>query len=391
MSSPSKIRGPKRKAIATGLEARKEKKRMEKVEQDHQPSRKKIDSPLKASSIVYHSESEVDDDGVSESDHQDEDERNQRIAEDIIAEDDIAEDDNSGDDVEVALQDFEPQSSEGLEQVYISPGPNKTTVEPTKLNKTIKSNHTRLILQEKNGAAIQSSSTALSKARKKAKEGPMRKRKVVDNEEGSDQHKLVEKIPFSYHRQASAENGQGQEEGLRRGSRYRYKPLEYWRGEKARFGRPSLPKVSQEGVGDETIDGDAFEDHFAGSIPLVAVLKEIIRVPREEGEGTFSGMKIRKERAVEPVRKKPQIKDIQSISEPDPSKPTRHAESGWDDSTEMKASVWDAENEKEVELRESLLLLLYHHLLTLSLLACRDSLYLFASAAKTSRQFDVWL
>lgn len=320
------------------------------MEQNKRKSRIRVDSPLKDSSIISHnSEGEEDDQQPNEVVSEDGNDEDEEEETQYIVESDVV-----GNDVEVDLQDFQPQSSEGLEQVHISPQSGKTATTALKPSKAVQNSLTRSILQEKNGGAIQSSSsTALSKARQRAKEGPVKKRKAIDDKEGLDHRKVVEKIHPSYHRQESVDDSQGQEEGLRRGSRYRYKPLEFWRGEKARFGRPSLPKVrDEEDVGDETIDGDAFEDHFAGSIPPVAVLKEIIRVPREEGEGTFSGMKIRKERAVEPVRKRPHLKESKRNSEPDPSLPTRHAESGWDNSTEMKASVWNAEDEKEIELRE---------------------------------------
>lgn len=170
---------------------------------------------------------------------------------------------------------------------------------------------------------------------------------------------VIERIPSSHHRQPSVEAGEGNEDGLRRGSRYRYKPLEYWRGEKARFGRLSLPKVTErEAVGDETIDGDAFEDHFAGAIPPVAVLKEIIRVPREEGEGTFSGMRIRREKAVDRPRattakaKRDEISPSENSDVIDPTQPTLHAEAGWDKDTDMRAAVYDAATQDEVEMRE---------------------------------------
>jgi mannose-6-phosphate isomerase-like protein (cupin superfamily) len=134
------------------------------------------------------------------------------------------------------------------------------------------------------------------------------------------------------------------QDGVRRGARYRYAPLEYWRGERARFGRPSLPKERESGAnGDDTIDADAFENQVLPAPPPVVVLKEIIRIPRAEGEGTFSGMKLpsarshidKAEQRGKTGTKKP------SNSKPDPRQPTRHAEDGWDKDTPTHADVMD--------------------------------------------------
>ena len=62
-------------------------------------------------------------------------------------------------------------------------------------------------------------------------------------------------------------------EGLRRGKRHRIAPLDWWRGERALYGKPDEPT------------GDALTGVVA------PVLKQVIRVPRAPGEGTFSGMR----------------------------------------------------------------------------------------------------
>lgn len=149
--------------------------------------------------------------------------------------------------------------------------------------------------------------------------------------------------------------------GLRRSSRYRYKPLEYWRGERVRYGRPSEPEghirgtkgkrvhtKADENVGDDTIEADSFEDHVLAAPPPVAVVKEIIRIPRPEGEGTFSGMKKRSKR--QPIHGgHDQSKDTSSKRRVDdrkgegrridPKAPTAHFEDGWDKDTAQSGKV----------------------------------------------------
>jgi hypothetical protein len=368
MSSPSKLRAPKRLALAAGLEARKERRRLEELERESIARREETSQSVASSSrqrIESEDESTIDGDEHSIVEDDGEDGGTYMVEYDDTV--DHAVEDTSGRQENLDnLQEFESRMSESLGERQPSPSLIEIIEQPKEgtktkaidVEKTSKDkNKKRSILQEKNGVATQSKGTVLAKARKKAIAGSARKQKTLTEQESDvGQRKVIEKIPSSYHRQQSVDEGDGQDDGLRRGSRYRYKPLEYWRGEKARFGRPSLPKVSHDDVGDETIDGDAFEDHFAGVIPPVAVLKEIIRVPRLEGEGTFSGMKIRKERSSEqtkaPVLKKPRRNDQSSSYELDPTQPTRHAESGWDDDTEMKAMIWDAESKAGIEMRE---------------------------------------
>lgn len=280
----------------------------------------------------------------------------------------------------IAIQQFPTPMSEGLEPLSKESQSAKQPAMLTKKVKTLaqakerKEKGSKKVLKEKNGAGVQSLATISTKgkARKRrdeedvdevdAQKAKAPKAANSRHRGGSAQREVIEKIPSSHHRQTSLDVGEGQDDGIRRGSRFRYKPLEYWRGEKARFGRPSLPKstrIDEEGVGDETIDGDAFEDHFAGVIPPVAVLKEIIRIPREEGEGTFSGMKIRREKTTDRNRstaaREPRKDDDarETTSRQSSTEPTRHAEEGWDNDTEMKATVWDADARVDAEMRES--------------------------------------
>lgn len=169
---------------------------------------------------------------------------------------------------------------------------------------------------------------------------------------------VVERIPSSHHRRTAAGAHEEEAEGIRRSTRYRYKPLEYWRGERARFGRLSLPTSKENvddgtgangSVGDDTIDADAFEDHVMAAPPPVAVLKEIIRIPRAEGEGTFSGLKIPKKKdGVTDAKRKVRRRDAHS-AEPDLTQPTRHAEDGWDKDTSPSKMVMDPMTGEETE------------------------------------------
>lgn len=359
MSSPSKSRAHKRQVLATGLEARKERKRLEELESEFR-ARRAQSSPSVASSSRHRIYSE--DEAATEATETANEEETYAPEYDIVVEDEAemsaAEQGNLDHLQELQTYMSEPQGERPSSPVPIgmAESPKKTAkAKYAKAGVAARSKKTHSVLQERNGSATQTHSGALAKAREKAKEGPTKKH-TKDDGSSAPQRKVVEKVPSSFHRQQSVDERDGQDDGLRRGSRYRYKPLEYWRGEKARFGRPSLPKLT-DNVGDETIDGDAFEDHFAGVIPPVAVLKEIIRVPREEGEGTFSGMKIRRDRsgdqAKQPVSKKPRRHDQPASHELDPTQPSHHAESGWDDGTEMKATVWDAESQGDTEMRES--------------------------------------
>lgn len=171
---------------------------------------------------------------------------------------------------------------------------------------------------------------------------------------------------------------------VRRSLRHRYAPLEYWRGERAIYGRPSSAASrdrrrrrpdSAEGEEeddaaeeapnpDDTVDENVFEDApvktFGGPVPS---LREIIRVPRGLNEGTFTGMKIARKKAAagagagpgRPPKKrgrkrKGSASDAEDEDEePDPTAPTRNPEDGWDDSTDPHGTVWDVERQSEIE------------------------------------------
>lgn len=152
---------------------------------------------------------------------------------------------------------------------------------------------------------------------------------------------------------------------VRRSTRHRYAPLEYWRGERAIYGRPSLlnkeQRRSDTADADETIDENVFEDRPARAYS-VPVLREIIRFTRAPNEGTFTGMTIKRKRASSHTgsgkhtakrRTRKATADGSASSEDevelDPTVPTRHVEDGWDDATDPQGTVWDAENDIEVE------------------------------------------
>lgn len=130
-------------------------------------------------------------------------------------------------------------------------------------------------------------------------------------------------------------------EGLRRGKRHRIAPLDWWRGERALYGKP-----------DEAATGDA-------STGLVApVLKQVIRVPRAPGEGTFSGM--RRFRAkpagyAQPGRPPgsrnyvPRLAPVEEDGEEDDDDDDEA--DAWDAETDPYGRVMDADTNTEVTMR----------------------------------------
>ncbi|KAJ1036659.1 hypothetical protein NDA10_003985 [Ustilago hordei] len=146
------------------------------------------------------------------------------------------------------------------------------------------------------------------------------------------------------------------ENGVRRSTRQRFAPLEYWRGERIRYGRPSLPSGT-------TIDDfrrrpgeDEFEDDPSLMIPRRRVpvldIKEVIRVPRAPGEGTFSGTTTRprnttshskmdrKSETPRPPSRTPDLDGLDFI-QLDPTANTVHVEDGWDANTLESGLVID--------------------------------------------------
>ena len=158
------------------------------------------------------------------------------------------------------------------------------------------------------------------------------------------------------------------ENGVRRSTRQRFAPLEYWRGERIRYGRPSLPKGT-------TVDDlrrsyrpgeDEFEDdpslmHVRKRVPVLDV-KEVIRVPRAPGEGTFAGTtrsrttsnrrkvdRKSEERTPRLTSATPDPGDDDEWLDLDPTADTVHVEDGWDSKTVETGIVVDDENDLEVE------------------------------------------
>lgn len=166
---------------------------------------------------------------------------------------------------------------------------------------------------------------------------------------------------------------------VRRSTRQRYTPLEWWRGERAvyvppaRGGGPSRRRRVRDSADgedgdeadeqdpDDTIDADAFEDAPIKSY-AAPVLQEVIRIRRDPGEGTFSGMRIGKASVKKQGGPKAVVRRVKRRGgddeeddvieyEPDPTQPTRQPEDGWDAETEPHGTVWDVETEQEVERR----------------------------------------
>lgn len=131
-------------------------------------------------------------------------------------------------------------------------------------------------------------------------------------------------------------------QGLRRGKRHRIAPLDWWRGERALYGRPEAPAETD-----------------APSGLVAPVLKEVIRVPRAPGEGTFSGM--RRFRVKPPVyvpadhppsyaehaeETDDETEDVSRIG-----MMLRPPEEGWDEDTDPYGRVVDADEGTEVTMR----------------------------------------
>lgn len=178
---------------------------------------------------------------------------------------------------------------------------------------------------------------------------------------------IKERIASSRERAGSA-----MDRDVRRSTRHRYAPLEWWRGERAIYGRPSKATRHQqrpdsadaEADADQTIDENVFEDAPVKSY-CAPVLKEIIRFTRAPNEGTFTGMNIKKKPGQAgpgrpPKRTKGRKKSSSAAGNDDgsesdadedldPTAPSRHVEDGWDDGTDPHGWVFDVERDEEVE------------------------------------------
>ncbi|PWZ02736.1 hypothetical protein BCV70DRAFT_196984 [Testicularia cyperi] len=151
------------------------------------------------------------------------------------------------------------------------------------------------------------------------------------------------------------------ENGLRRSTRQRFEPLEWWRGERIRYGRPSLPQgMTVEDLRRRSTAGeDEFEDDPSMMMKRVPVLdvKEVIRVPRAPGEGTFAGTKRSRGQArkIKPKKQEqftptPDANDEDELPAfLDPKADTIQPEDGWDEQTIATGIVIDAETGQETE------------------------------------------
>ena len=160
------------------------------------------------------------------------------------------------------------------------------------------------------------------------------------------------------------------EDGPRRSARHRYAPLDWWRGERAVYGRPSNGKGGASGG-----SGRSPRRQSMGSSIPVPRLREIVRIPRMPGEGTFSGLKAGQQKksnyrkrstsrgmSADPEGdeggpKKRRKKDDPDESrdmyiELDPTAGSYNVEDGWDKDTEPYGTVFDADTSTEVQRRE---------------------------------------
>ncbi|SJX60327.1 related to inner kinetochore protein MIF2 [Sporisorium reilianum f. sp. reilianum] len=158
------------------------------------------------------------------------------------------------------------------------------------------------------------------------------------------------------------------ENGVRRSTRQRFAPLEYWRGERIRYGRPSLPSgTTVEDLRRSHRPGeDEFEDDpsmmlMRKRVPVLDV-KEVIRVPRAPGEGTFAGTRRARTTNRRKIDRKSEERTPRLTSQTpdpfdddagwiqlDPTADTVHVEDGWDDRTVEAGIVIDDDEGREVE------------------------------------------
>uniref|UniRef100_V5F0Q7 CENP-C homolog n=1 Tax=Kalmanozyma brasiliensis (strain GHG001) TaxID=1365824 RepID=V5F0Q7_KALBG len=162
------------------------------------------------------------------------------------------------------------------------------------------------------------------------------------------------------------------ENGVRRSTRQRFAPLEYWRGERIRYGRPSLPTGTTPADlrGSQHAGEDEFEDDpsmmFTRKRVPVLDVKEVIRIPRAPGEGTFSGTTRVRTTSRSKVDRKSEERtprldsltpDPAQTPDPlddwsglDPTADTIQVEDGWDSKTRRTGVVIDEDEGKEMEM-----------------------------------------
>ena len=105
--------------------------------------------------------------------------------------------------------------------------------------------------------------------------------------------------------------------GLRRGKRMRYKPLEYWRLERVTFGRRE------------------------SGVSMVPVIKDIIRVPKEEPKKLGAAKK-------RSTSAKPLSRSKTAQAEDDQEMIVFNPEEGWDDNTDPYGVVLEYQGDQEV-------------------------------------------
>ena len=182
------------------------------------------------------------------------------------------------------------------------------------------------------------------------------------------QRQVVERVSSQAQRQLIED---ANADGLRRSTRHRFAPLDFWRGEKAVYGRPSLGRSSTGGGRGSGSSVTSPARRKGG--PPVPVLKELVRVPRLPGEGTFSGLRAgqqkrsaagrkRSSESVEPAKRKRAKKEdteggaadisTEAFVELDPTADSVNVEDGWDKDTDSYGLVWDTDTGKEVQRRK---------------------------------------
>ena len=119
-------------------------------------------------------------------------------------------------------------------------------------------------------------------------------------------------------------------EGLRRGKRHRYRPLEWWRQEKVIYGRRE------------------------SGITLVPHIKAILRIPKEEPVPL--GKQKRKRRGMTKARSKSETVEGEEEELPIVYNP----EEGWDDKTGQQGVVLDFVSREEVQRREAFACFIFH-------------------------------
>ncbi|PPQ76613.1 hypothetical protein CVT26_012739 [Gymnopilus dilepis] len=153
------------------------------------------------------------------------------------------------------------------------------------------------------------------------------KKKFKVYEDKNDKATQKKREPKAQPAPRSKKENRPYREGVRKSKREPIKPLEWWRGEKMVYGRPS------------SVSGPV----------LVPPIKEILRIPKENPEPL--GAK-RKRGTTRPRSRSKSVKPV----DPDdyqipPAAPVPNPEEGWDDETPATCTVLNYTNKMEVERR----------------------------------------